>query len=99
MDQLALLFVLLLGAVVMVPLGDRLGLPSPVLMTLAGAVLALLPFVPNVQVPPEYILPIVLPPLLYAAVQRTSWRQFTANLRPIFLLAVLLVFADRKSVV
>ncbi|MCK7622104.1 Na+/H+ antiporter [Streptomyces sp. RS10V-4] len=98
MDQLALLFVLLLGAVVMVPLGDRLGLPSPVLMTLAGAVLALLPFVPNVQIPPEYILPIVLPPLLYAAVQRTSWRQFTANLRPIFLLAVALVFATTAAV-
>ncbi|MBL1088974.1 MULTISPECIES: Na+/H+ antiporter [Streptomyces] len=98
MDQLALLFVLLLGAVVMVPVGDRLGLPSPVLMTLAGAVLALLPFVPNVEVPPEFILPVVLPPLLYAAVQRTSWRQFTANLRPIFLLAVALVFATTAAV-
>ena len=40
MDQLALLFVLLLGAVVTVPLGDRLGLPAPVLMTLLGIVLA-----------------------------------------------------------
>ncbi|MEU5210704.1 Na+/H+ antiporter [Streptomyces sp. NPDC020742] len=98
MEQLALLFVLLLGAVVMVPVGDRLGLPSPVLMTLAGAVLALVPFVPNVDIPPEFILPVVLPPLLYAAVQRTSWRQFTANLRPIFLLAVLLVFATTAAV-
>ncbi|MFE0191810.1 Na+/H+ antiporter [Streptomyces sp. NPDC058989] len=98
MDQLALISLLLLGAVVMVPVGDRLGLPSPVLMTLAGAVLALLPFVPNVEVPPEFILPVVLPPLLYAAVQRTSWRQFTANLRPIFLLAVLLVFATTAAV-
>jgi monovalent cation/hydrogen antiporter len=97
-DQLALISLLLLGAVVMVPVGDRLGLPSPVLMTLAGAVLALLPFVPNVEVPPEFILPVVLPPLLYAAVQRTSWRQFTANLRPIFLLAVLLVFATTAAV-
>lgn len=98
MDQLALIFVLLLGAVIMVPVGDRLGLPSPVLMTLIGAVLALLPFVPNVAIPPEMILPVVLPPLLYAAVQRTSWRQFTANLRPIFLLAVLLVFATTAAV-
>ncbi|MFE7117535.1 Na+/H+ antiporter [Streptomyces sp. NPDC057654] len=98
MDQLALLFVLLLGAVVMVPLGDRLGLPSPVLMTLGGIVLALLPFVPNVNVPPEYILPLVLPPLLYASVQRTSWRQFAANLRPIFLLAVALVFVTTAAV-
>ncbi|MEV5312174.1 Na+/H+ antiporter [Streptomyces sp. NPDC052610] len=92
MDQLALLFVLLLGAVVSVPVGDRLGLPSPVLMTLLGVALALLPFVPNVEVPPDLILPLLLPPLLYAAVRRTSWRQFTANKRPIFLLAVALVF-------
>ncbi|MEC4017937.1 Na+/H+ antiporter [Streptomyces sp. H27-D2] len=98
MDQLALLFVLLLGAVVMVPLGDRLGLPAPVLMTLGGIVLALLPFVPNVEVPPEFILPLVLPPLLYAAVQRTSWRQFAANKRAIFLLAVALVFITTAAV-
>ncbi|MFM9367360.1 Na+/H+ antiporter [Streptomyces sp. Da 82-17] len=98
MDQLALLFVLLLGAVLSVPLGARLGLPAPVLMTVAGIVLALLPFVPNVEIPPEFILPLVLPPLLYASVQRTSWRQFTANLRPILLLAVALVFVTTAAV-
>ncbi|MFE7216833.1 Na+/H+ antiporter [Streptomyces sp. NPDC057611] len=92
MDQLALLFVVLLGAVISVPVGDRFGLPAPVLMTLFGIVLALLDFVPNVDIPPALILPTLLPPLLYAAVRRTSWRQFTANKRPIFLLAVALVF-------
>ncbi|MER6983286.1 cation:proton antiporter, partial [Streptomyces carpinensis] len=92
MDQLALLFIVLLGAVISVPVGDRLGLPAPVLMTLLGIVLAVLDFVPNVNVPPELILPALLPPLLYAAVRRTSWRQFAANRRPIFLLAVALVF-------
>ncbi|MDJ0385122.1 Na+/H+ antiporter [Streptomyces sp. G-G2] len=98
MDQLALLFVLLLGAVVTVPLGDRLGLPSPVLMTIGGVILALVPAVPNVDIPPEYILPLVLPPLLYASVQRTSWRQFAANVRPILLLAVALVFVTTAAV-
>ncbi|MGX1908967.1 Na+/H+ antiporter [Streptomyces phaeochromogenes] len=98
MDQLALLFVMLLGAVLSVPLGDRLGLPSPVLMTLLGIVLAVLDFVPNVDIPPELILPALLPPLLYAAVRRTSWRQFTANKRPIFLLAVALVFVTTAVV-
>ncbi|MEU0373655.1 Na+/H+ antiporter [Streptomyces sp. NPDC006283] len=98
MDQLALLFALLLGAVVTVPVGQRLGLPPPVLMTLAGIVLAFLPFVPNVELPPEFILPLLLPPLLYAAVQRTSWRQFTANVRPILLLAVALVFVTTAAV-
>ncbi|MFE7587033.1 Na+/H+ antiporter [Streptomyces gardneri] len=98
MDQLALLFLLLLGALLTVPLGDRLGLPAPVLMTLIGIVLALLPFVPNVEIAPEFILPLVLPPLLYASVQRTSWRQFAANRRPIFLLAVALVFVTTAAV-
>ncbi|MEU3515895.1 Na+/H+ antiporter [Streptomyces sp. NPDC006654] len=98
MDQLALLFVLLLGALVSVPVGDRLGLPAPVLMTLFGIVLAVADFVPNVNIPPELILPGLLPPLLYAAVRRTSWRQFTANKRPIFLLAVALVFVTTLCV-
>ncbi|MFG2342961.1 Na+/H+ antiporter [Streptomyces phaeochromogenes] len=98
MDQLALLFVMLLGAVLSVPLGDRLGLPSPVLMTLLGIALAVLDFVPNVDIAPELILPALLPPLLYAAVRRTSWRQFTANKRPIFLLAVALVFVTTAVV-
>ncbi len=81
MDQLALLFVLLLGAVVSVPVGDRFGLPAPVLKTLLGIVLALLEFVPNVEIPPDLILPLLLPPLLYA-VRRTSWRQFAAGVPP-----------------
>ncbi|MFI9821320.1 Na+/H+ antiporter [Streptomyces sp. NPDC052013] len=98
MDQLALLFALLLGAVVSVPVGDRLGLPAPVLMTVLGIVLALLPFVPNVDIPPDLILPLLLPPLLYAAVRRTSWRQFAANVRPIFLLAVALVLVTMLCV-
>ncbi|MET7638887.1 Na+/H+ antiporter [Streptomyces sp. NPDC005438] len=98
MDQLALLFALLLAAVVMVPVGERLGLPPPVLMTLFGGVLAMIPQVPVVEVPPEYILPLVLPPLLYAAAQRTSWREFAANRRPIFLLAVALVFVTTAAV-
>ncbi|KJK39959.1 sodium:proton antiporter [Streptomyces variegatus] len=98
MDQLALLFVLLLGAVISVPVGDRFKMPAPVLMTLLGIVLALLPFVPNVEIAPDLILPLLLPPLLYAAVRRTSWRQFAANKRPIFLLAVALVFVTMACV-
>ncbi|WP_326697038.1 Na+/H+ antiporter [Streptomyces sp. NBC_01754] len=98
MGQMTLLLLLLLGAVVTVPLGQRLGLPAPVLMTLLGVAMAFASFVPDVDVPPEVILPALLPPLLYAAVQRTSWRQFAANKRPIFLLAVALVFVTTAAV-
>lgn len=95
---MALLLLLLLGAVVSVPLGQRLRLPAPVLMTLAGIGMAFASFVPDVDIPPEIILPALLPPLLYASVQRTSWRQFAANRRPIFLLAVALVFVTTAAV-
>jgi monovalent cation/hydrogen antiporter len=97
-DQLVLLMLVLLGALVTVPVGERFGLPPPVLMTLLGIVLAVLPFVPNVNVPPGIVLPLLLPPLLYAAVQRTSWRQFAASWQPIFLLAVALVFVTTAAV-
>lgn len=67
-------------------------------MTLLGIALALIQAVPNVDINPDLILPLVLPPLLYAAVHRTSWRQFAANKRPIFLLAVALVFVTTAAV-
>ncbi|MCD0485576.1 Na+/H+ antiporter [Streptacidiphilus sp. ASG 303] len=98
MDQLTLLFVVLLASILSVPVGSRLKLPPPVLMTALGVVLALLPFVPDVHVDPDLILPLVLPPLLYAAAQRTSWRQFRANVRPILLLAVALVLVTTAVV-
>ncbi|GAA4894903.1 sodium/proton antiporter, CPA1 family (TC 2.A.36) [Stackebrandtia albiflava] len=98
MDQLALLFILMLGALVTVPLAGRIGLPAPILMTIFGIGLALLPFIPAVDIPPDYILPLVLPPLLYAAARRTSWRQFTTHWRPILLLAVLLVMVTTAAV-
>ncbi|WP_328517129.1 cation:proton antiporter domain-containing protein [Actinomadura luzonensis] len=98
MGQFVLLVLVLLGALITVPLGERLGLPAPVLMTLLGILLAVLPFVPNVDVPPGIVLPLLLPPLLYAAARRTSWREFAANWRPIFLLAVALVFVTTAAV-
>jgi CPA1 family monovalent cation:H+ antiporter len=67
-------------------------------MTVLGIVLAILPFVPDVDIPPGVVLPLLLPPLLYAAALRTSWRQFAANWQPIFLLAVALVFVTTAAV-
>lgn len=98
MDQLTLLLVVLLASILSVPVGSMLKLPPPVLMTVFGIVLALLPFVPDVRIEPELILPLVLPPLLYAAAQRTSWRQFRTNARPILLLAVALVLVTTAVV-
>jgi CPA1 family monovalent cation:H+ antiporter len=55
---------------------------------LAGIALAFVPGMPAVELPPEVVLLLVLPPLIYSASVAMSWREFKHNLRPITLLAV-----------
>ncbi len=50
--------------------------------------LALLPGLPRVELVPELVLLVVLPPLIYWAGVAMSWREFRFNLRPIALLAI-----------
>ncbi|MCX4094849.1 Na+/H+ antiporter [Nocardia sp. alder85J] len=98
MEQWVLVFCLAFATILAQPIGQRTRLPPAVLMTVFGLVLALLPFVPNVDINPELILPLVLPPLLYAAARRTSWQQFAADAGPILLRAVGLVIATAVAV-
>lgn len=90
-EQLLLVFVLALVTILAQPLGRRTGLSPAVTVTVLGLVLALLPFVPNISVDPDLILPLVLPPLLYASARTTSWRHFAVDTAPILLRAVGLV--------
>ncbi|WP_280305962.1 cation:proton antiporter, partial [Nocardia neocaledoniensis] len=98
MDQLVLTLVILLAAVLAESLGGRIGVAPSILMTVFGCLLALIPAVPSLNVPPELILPLVLPPLLYAAARRTSWRQFAENWQIIALRAVGLVIVTAVAV-
>ncbi|MFC4125188.1 Na+/H+ antiporter [Nocardia rhizosphaerae] len=98
MDQLVLTLVILLAAVLAEPLGGRTGVAPSILMTVFGCLLALIPAVPSLNIPPELILPLVLPPLLYAAARRTSWRQFAENWQIIALRAVGLVIVTAIAV-
>jgi monovalent cation/hydrogen antiporter len=88
---LTLLLVLLAATVVLAPVAERIAIPYPVLLLMFGLLLALAPGLPVPSVNPELLLPLVLPPLLFAAARRTSWREFLDNRRPIALLAVALV--------
>ncbi|WP_222131992.1 Na+/H+ antiporter [Pseudonocardia sp. C8] len=90
---------LMLAAVVLVGVGERLRLPWPALMVVFGAGVALLPGLPDAfTLEPELILPLFLPPLLFATAQRTSWALFRARWRTIALLAIGLVLATTAVV-
>ena len=75
-----------------------LRVPYPILLVLGGLVIGLLPGMPDVELPPDLVLVAFLPPLLYAAAFYTSLRELRANIRPIGVLAVGLVFATMAAV-
>src|SRR3954465_6796746 len=81
----------MLAAVLFAGAGDRLRLPWPVLLLLLGAAAAFVPGIEAPDIEPDLILPLFLPPLLFATAQRTSWALFRARWRTIAFLAVALV--------
>src|SRR5215470_1170725 len=78
-----ILAVLVLVAVV----AQRLTLPPSILLVIAGIGLALVPGLPALELAPELVMLVLLPPLIYSAGVAMSWREFCQNLRPITALA------------
>ena len=78
----------IVGVVVLTPLADRIRVPQPILLLVYGLVLALIPALPMLQVDAHLVLPLVLPPLLFAATQRTTVGEFREAAAPVLLLAV-----------
>jgi CPA1 family monovalent cation:H+ antiporter len=74
----------------------KIGVPYPIVMVIGGLLLGLAAEglgLPRLEVDPELVLVLFLPPLLLAAAYFTSIRDFKANLRPIALLSIALVLA------
>lgn len=84
--QILVLLLVVIAAVAAV--AARFKTPRSILLVLTGVVLALVPGLPRVELAPEVVLLLVLPPLIYASAVAMSWREFRFNLRPISLLAV-----------
>src|SRR5512147_2993222 len=91
--------VLLLAVIAAIAtLARKLAIPYPILLTLGGLLLGLVPGLPEVTLEPDLVLLLVLPPLLYAAAWDTTWRDFKGNGRVIALLALGLVFTTVVSI-
>ncbi len=86
-----MILVLLAAVAALATLAHRLRVPYPILLVLGGLVLGFVPGLPQVELKPELVFLLFLPPLLYVSALFTSWRDFRANLRAISLLAVGLV--------
>jgi monovalent cation/hydrogen antiporter len=91
LPQIEIILGLLLAVAALATLATRLGVPYPILLVLGGSALGFVPGLPPVELDPELVFLLFLPPLLYVSALFTSWRDFRANIRPISLLAVGLV--------
>src|SRR6201987_3477281 len=83
------IFLILLAALAGTALlARRVSIAPAILLLITGIALAFVPGMPQLELPPELVLLVVLPPLIYSASVAMSWREFKFSLRPIILLAV-----------
>jgi monovalent cation/hydrogen antiporter len=93
-----MIFGLLVAVTGLVLLSQILRVPYPVFLVVGGLVLSLIPGLPEIELPPDLVFVIFLPPLLYSAAFFTSPRDLKANLRPIALLSIGLVLFTTGAV-
>jgi CPA1 family monovalent cation:H+ antiporter len=87
-STIQILIVLLAVVAAVAVLAARLKIPNAILLVLTGVGLALVPGLPGVELAPELVLLLVVPPVVYTSAVAMSWREFRFNLRPISLLAI-----------
>lgn len=95
---MTLIFGLFVAIVVLATLTTRFRLPYAMVLVLGGLALGFIPGLPTVELDPQVLLFLFLPPLIYSSAWLTSWREFRVNLRPILLLSVGLVLVTTTIV-
>jgi Na+/H+ antiporter len=93
-----IVFGLLLAIAGLAVLARIVRVPYPVTLVLGGAVIGFLPGVPSVELDPDLVLLIFLPPLLYGAAFFTSVRDLRRNAKPIAELSIPLVLVTMAAV-
>lgn len=92
MDNFKIIIFILAVLLSLTAIIDKLKLPYPVLLVLAGLFIGFVPVLPDLALDPEVVFFIFLPPLIYDAAIKTSWHDFKKNIRPISTLGISLVF-------
>ncbi|MCU7728006.1 Na+/H+ antiporter [Actinoplanes sp. KI2] len=98
MHGVPVILLLVLAATLVAAVAERLRVPPPSLLVTVGVAVALLPGVPAIQVDPQIISLIVLPPLLYASGEDLSWPELRRTWKPVAVLSVGLVLASAGAV-
>jgi CPA1 family monovalent cation:H+ antiporter len=97
--MLEILVFLILGCIaVFGVIAKQTRIPYPIVFLLGGIALAFIPGMPTVQLAPELVFLVFLPPLIFGDGYVTDWRDFKRYIRPIGFLAIGLVLATSVTV-
>jgi CPA1 family monovalent cation:H+ antiporter len=94
----AVIISLLVAVAFLSALATRIGIPYPILLVLGGLVLGFVPGIPDVELEPELVLVVFLPPLLYSAAFFANLRELRADARTITLSSTVLVVVTAAAV-
>ncbi|MBS1880356.1 MAG: Na+/H+ antiporter [Actinobacteria bacterium] len=98
MHHVQSILLLLLAAALLVRVADFGKIPAPIVLVLGGLAIALVPGLPHVELEPDVVFLVFLPPLVYAAGWRTAPQELRAVMRPLGMLAIGLVFLTAAAV-
>jgi Na+/H+ antiporter len=91
MENVSIIILLLFGITFLGVLSNKYKFPLPIILVLSGLAISLMPGLPVIELNPDVVFLVFLPPLLYGAAWNTSWHDFKASIRPISFAAIGLV--------
>jgi Na+/H+ antiporter len=92
MDNYSIILFLLAIMLGLSAIAERVKLPYPILLVIAGIGVGFIPGMPKIELDPEVIFLLFLPPMLYEAAFNISIIEFKRNMHTIMTLAFALVF-------
>ena len=98
MHNLAIILIVFGILLALQAIADKIKLPNAVLLVIVGLSLWFIPGLPTIELNPDVVFLLFLPPILYDAASHTSWHDFKSEIRPISTLAITLVFLTTGAV-
>lgn len=92
MENYSIIIFILAVMIGLSAVADKIRIPYPILLIIVGIALGFIPALPAINLNPEIIFLIFLPPLLYDAAFNISFKEFKTNISTISTLAITLVF-------
>ena len=91
MEPLTAVLLILVAIAIVYEIARRIGVPYPTLLVLGGLGLAFIPGLPRIELEPDLVLLVFLPPLLFTAAAESPIRDLRANVVPLVRLSIGLV--------